>query len=51
MCSQTMMSSAETLQGFKVTKAFSGAPFNSASGTARERHHSTQETFTEETAG
>lgn len=26
MCSQTMMSSAETLQGFKVTKAFSGFP-------------------------
>lgn len=36
MCSQTMMSSTETRQGFKVTKAFSVAPCNSASGLVRE---------------
>lgn len=36
MCSQTMMSSTETRQGFKVTKAFLKAPCDSASGLARE---------------
>ena len=36
MCSQTMMSSTETQQGFKVTKAFSQAPRSPASGTATE---------------
>lgn len=45
MCSQTMMSSTETRQGFKVTKAFSVAPCNSASGLVREQHPSTQGTF------
>lgn len=45
MCSQTMMSSTETWQGFKVTKAFSAAPCNSASGLLREKHLSTAGTF------
>lgn len=37
MCSQTMMSSVETLQGFKVTKAFFPplAPWSPASGARR----------------
>lgn len=48
MCSQTMMSSTETLQGFKVTKAFSVAACNSASGLVREQHPGTQGTLTEE---
>lgn len=47
MCSQTMMSSTETRQGFKVTKAFSVAPRNSASGLLREQHPSTRGTFIE----
>lgn len=39
MCSQTMMSSTETLQGFKVTKAFSGFPCESAAPQhTAERH-------------
>ena len=41
MCSQTMMSSTETRQGFKVTKAFSVAPRDSASGLLREQCPST----------
>lgn len=45
MCSQTMMSSTETWQGFKVTKAFSGALCNSASGLLREKHLSTMGDF------
>ncbi len=43
-----MMSSTETRQGFKVTKAFSVAPCNSASGLVREQHPSTRGTFIEE---
>lgn len=37
MCSQTMMSSVETLQGFKVTKTFFPplTPWSSASGVRR----------------
>jgi len=42
MCSQTMMSSTETRQGFKVTKAFLPSLFNSASGFVREQHLSSQ---------
>lgn len=38
MCSQTMMSSTETLQGFKVTKAFSGFPCERAAPQHAERH-------------
>lgn len=39
MCSQTMMSSTETLQGFKVTKAFSGFPCERAAPQhTAERH-------------
>lgn len=36
MCSQTMMSSAETRRGFKVTKVFSVAARNSAPGLVGE---------------
>lgn len=36
MCSQTMMSSTETRQGFKVTKAFFRAPCSFASALVRE---------------
>lgn len=42
MCSQTMMSSTETRQGFKVTKAFPVAPCSSASGPLRELQPSTR---------
>lgn len=48
MCSQTMMSSTEILQGFKVTKAFSVAACTSASGLVREQHPGTQGNFIEE---
>lgn len=51
MCFQTMMSSTETWQGFKVTKAFSVALCNSASGLVREQHPSTRGTFIEEKKG
>lgn len=39
MCSQTMMSSPETLQGFKVTKAFSGFPCERAAPQPTAERH------------
>lgn len=51
MCSQTMMSSVETLQGFKVTKAFfffsSGSSGTLHQGLGREQQPGTPETFTD----